>query len=367
MPTRFALIGGFLGAGKTTLISRLAAMAQNQGRRVGIITNDQAADLVDTHNLRSLGFDVGEVSGACFCCSFDKLVETADELVAHGAPDLLLGEPVGSCTDIVATVVLPLAQRLGERFEIAPFGVLVKPSHASRLLAGGEGRSGFSPQADYIFRKQLEEADYLMIGRGDQLSASQIEDLIGQLSRVAPGVPVSVCSPATGDGVAEILAQIDDSTSPGGRILDIDYDTYAIGEAEMGWVNAAVRVHAAEPVDLDALTAALVRQIASSVDGVGSIAHVKATALAGDTRSVANVTDTGDDVRWGLRCERQVDGPIDLILNARVAMAPQPLETAVRQAVDSAAAEFRLTVAEVTARSLSPGRPTPTHRVLARA
>ena len=42
---------------------RLAEM----GQRVGLVTNDQAQDLVDTNSLRSQGFAVQEVAGACFC------------------------------------------------------------------------------------------------------------------------------------------------------------------------------------------------------------------------------------------------------------------------------------------------------------
>ena len=133
--TRFVLIGGFLGAGKTTLIGQLAKRYTDAGKRVGIITNDQADDLVDTQNLRSQGFDVGEVAGACFCCSFDDLVATADRLSDDEVPDVLLAEPVGSCTDLVATVILPFQEILGDRFDLAPFGVLLKPSHGERILS----------------------------------------------------------------------------------------------------------------------------------------------------------------------------------------------------------------------------------------
>lgn len=49
---RFIMVGGFLGAGKTTTLARLAKFYQQRGQRVGIVTNDQAQDLVDTHNLR---------------------------------------------------------------------------------------------------------------------------------------------------------------------------------------------------------------------------------------------------------------------------------------------------------------------------
>src|SRR5688500_17321374 len=71
MPLRFLMLGGFLGAGKTTTIARLARHYQQQGKKVGIVTNDQATDLVDTNSLRSQGFEVGEVPGSCFCCNFN--------------------------------------------------------------------------------------------------------------------------------------------------------------------------------------------------------------------------------------------------------------------------------------------------------
>ena len=63
------MIGGFLGAGKTTTLVRLARDYVEQGYRVGIVTNDQADNLVDTHLFRAEGFPVQEVPGACFVVS----------------------------------------------------------------------------------------------------------------------------------------------------------------------------------------------------------------------------------------------------------------------------------------------------------
>ena len=60
------MIGGFLGAGKTTLISRLARHYTDLGKKIGLVTNDQAYGLVDTEHLRSQGFDVGEVLAPAF-------------------------------------------------------------------------------------------------------------------------------------------------------------------------------------------------------------------------------------------------------------------------------------------------------------
>ena len=124
---RFIMIGGFLGAGKTTTLARLARHYAESGRRVGLVTNDQAQDLVDTNSLRAQGFNVEEVAGACFCCRFDDLVGKVGRLQAGERPDVILAEPVGSCTDLVATVVQPLRDLYGDRFEVAPYAVLFKP------------------------------------------------------------------------------------------------------------------------------------------------------------------------------------------------------------------------------------------------
>ena len=162
MPIRFVMIGGFLGAGKTTTIARLADRYRQRGQSVGIVTNDQAEDLVDTLTLRELGNEVGEVAGACFCCNFDELADTIDQLGKQHQPDVVIAEPVGSCTDLVATVIQPLVHLYDQQYDIAPYGVILKPSHGQKILSGKK-RAGFSPKASYIFRKQLEEADFIAL------------------------------------------------------------------------------------------------------------------------------------------------------------------------------------------------------------
>ena len=58
--TRLILVGGFLGAGKTTLIWNVALQPMAQGKRVGLITNDQAPQLVDSRLLKSADLNVQE-------------------------------------------------------------------------------------------------------------------------------------------------------------------------------------------------------------------------------------------------------------------------------------------------------------------
>jgi hypothetical protein len=56
---------------------------------------------------------VGEVAGACFCCNFNELTSTVEQLGSDQRPEIILAEPVGSCTDLVATVSASSATRAG--------------------------------------------------------------------------------------------------------------------------------------------------------------------------------------------------------------------------------------------------------------
>jgi Ni2+-binding GTPase involved in maturation of urease and hydrogenase len=365
-PIRFIMVGGFLGAGKTTTIARLARTYQDRGQSVGIVTNDQATDLVDTHALRSQGFDVGEVAGACFCCNFNELTATVARLEGLRRPDVVLAEPVGSCTDLVATVVQPLLQLFGGRFDVAPYGVILKPSHGRRILKG-EPQSGFSPKAAYIFRKQLEEADFVIVNRIDELSPSAVEELAGLVAQQHPGVPILRLSARTGQGFDALLETLDQRGDFGRRVLDLDYDVYAQGEAELGWLNSSLRADAAAPFELDALLIGIVERLRRALaDAEAETAHLKAIGLCDGSYGVANLVsrDARAELSLPSRC---ATAGADVVVNARVAIDPAALERHVRTAVEHACgacgaqARFRQT------QSFRPGRPVPTHRLAARA
>jgi len=70
MQARIILVGGFLGAGKTSLLFEAANKLAENGKSVGLITNDQAPELVDTTFLEHTKGVIKEVSGSCFCCNY---------------------------------------------------------------------------------------------------------------------------------------------------------------------------------------------------------------------------------------------------------------------------------------------------------
>ena len=189
---------------------------------IEIKTNYQADELVDTVTLEGQGFAVEQVAGACFCCHFDALSRSAAALEAKSQPEVILAEPVGSCTDLVATVIRPLMKLFGDNFTLAPYGVLLKPEYARLTL--DEDAGTLQSDAAYIFRKQLEEADYIAVNKVDALADSEVDRLVELARKANPGVPVVPVSARTGQGFDRLMELIDGPGQVAGRILDLDYD-----------------------------------------------------------------------------------------------------------------------------------------------
>jgi hypothetical protein len=275
---------------------------------------------------------------------------------------VILAEPVGSCTDLVATVIQPLKDLYGGRFEVAPYAVLFKPSHGTRILRN-QTAGGFSPKAAYIFKKQLEEADAIVINRADELEPAEQERLSQLVTEQFPGTPVLRVSATTGSGFEGLMELLDQRGAFGRKILDIDYETYAEGEAELGWLNATARLTAKKPFDLDDLLKGTLGELATVCRNLGGeVAHLKLIGMddAG-AFAVGNVVSNGTEPKLSLPSHIHPK-EADLIVNARVAIDPAVLEAEVRKVI---AAECKTRGVETefrTAQSLRPGRPVPTHR-----
>ena len=361
---RFVMIGGFLGAGKTTAIARLARHYVQQNKIVGLVTNDQAYDLVDTHSLRAQGFQVGEVPGACFCCKFDDLVKTLQGLEKHESPDVLIAEPVGSCTDLFATVIQPLRQLYGDQYEVGPLAVLLKPEHGRKILCQGQG-AGFSPKAEYIFLKQIEEADIVAINKTDKLTDDQRQTLVDAVKDRFADKQVLAVSARRGDNFEELVSSLQQPRSAAHKDMDVDYQLYAEGEAELGWLNCQVQVTSRDGSEfsLDELLVSCVTRIGEALAEVGAeTAHLKLMGHTDADAGVANLVGSQVAPELSLASERNT-ASADLIVNARVATDPEQLEQIVTDSVAAIANGQRLDHTVTGMQRFRPAPPVPTHRI----
>jgi hypothetical protein len=339
------LVGGFLGAGKTTLLLAAGAQLRAAGRSVGIILNDQGGELVDTRAAETAGFPAQEVTGGCFCCRFSEFAAAAERLASRDAPEIILAEPVGSCTDLSATILQPIKRFYGDRFRLAPLTVLVDPARAHALSAHDA-----DPLLAYLFRKQIAEADFIRFSKAD-------------LHRDFPrleGVNARPLSARTGTGISQWLDQVlNGGNAPGAHLLDIDYGRYAAAEAALGWLNCSC-----ELVLKKSLTpATVIGPLLSRLDGqltaaVIQIAHLKVFAQSATGYLKASVCQNGEQPSIEGRLDTPPAKRYALTLNLRACGAPETLTGIVRQALDELPGKIRNTHHQ----SFRPGSPVPEHR-----
>ncbi len=374
---KLILVGGFLGAGKTTLLARATERLLARGERVGLVTNDQVAGLVDTSSLRQRGYAVHEVAGGCFCCRYLNLVEAIDALEVGASAGVVLGEPVGSCTDIAATVVRPLRAQFGARFRIAPFTVVADALRLRDLLDGGAwaseprgavGQGG--PRAAelpgdvlYIYRKQLEEADVVALNKLDLLTEAETARLRRDAARAFPQASICALSARTGEGVTEWLESVLAGGRAGAQVVPVDYDRYAEGEAALGWLNVTLEVETTVAPDWLGLQVALLEALRLECVAEGAeIAHVKAATALPHGTLVASLTTTSGQAEAILIGQPDLRAArARLVVNARVHMTPEALDAAFGRAWRAASGrEITFRVTERAA--IRPGRPQPVHR-----
>lgn len=361
---RYIMIGGFLGAGKTTAILKLGRYLREQGLSVGLITNDQGTGLVDTAMARASEFPVEEIAGGCFCCRFNSLVEASRRLTASTRPDVLIAEPVGSCTDLMATVGLPLQQLYGGDFAIAPLSVMMDPLRAMRVLGLGDGRQ-FSAKVTYIYEKQLEEANLLVVNKTDLLDDNQRNILREGLRQRYPRAEVLVASARHDRGLEPWFERLMTLEMETADIMDVDYVTYGVGEAMLGWLNAGVRLVSETDFDGNQMLRRMARQVRDELRARNvEVAHLKMTlSPADDPLEVGVINLVRSEAEPELSFElTEALTEAELTVNLRAEAAPEVLEQAVREAVNALmTGGMRAVVTDL--QSFKPGQPNPTHRV----
>jgi G3E family GTPase len=357
---RYIMIGGFLGAGKTTAILQFAQRLHAQGTRVGLITNDQSFGLVDTALLDAHGLPVEEITGGCFCCRFQSLMDAAGKLSASSAPEVFIAEPVGSCTDLRAAVSYPLRRIYGDDFEIAPLSVLVDPIRAARILGLEPGRS-FSEKVLYVYGKQLEEADIIVINKTDLLDPEAHAELRQALAGAYPHAHILSMSARTGDGARQWQDAILEGEMNLRHAPEVDYEIYAEGEALLGWLNASVRLESPAPFDGNALLRQIAAAIHTALD-TAEVAHLKMTLSpdSGNDLAVLNLV-RGDGAPESIH---RLHAPLEsgeLIVNLRAEAAPEVLRESCVNALKSLAPAIVVTIDHMEC--FQPAKPEPTHRM----
>lgn len=175
------VLGGYLGAGKTTLINHLLRGAR--GRRIAVLVNDFGSVNIDADLIEAEADGVLALAGGCVCCSIgaDLLGALRRIVERTPCPDLVLLECSG--VGIPGTV----AQSAALSAQIRVEGIVVVVDAAefpTRLMDRFVGDT---------VRVQAQQADLLLLNHLDRCTPADLGRCADALSRLAPEVPQVVC------------------------------------------------------------------------------------------------------------------------------------------------------------------------------
>lgn len=346
------LLSGFLGSGKTTAIQQAAQQLILAGQKVGVITNDQGMILVDHGLFKSQDIPSKQVINGCFCCNYQDLDDNIQALAEEHQAEVIFAESVGSCTDIVATVLKPLLQyRPDAQVSLSTFA-------DARLLQMilGENTSSFDESILYIFKKQLEEAGIIVVTKIDLITAEALVE-IQELMQEKYGEKVLLYQNTFDlNNLKTWLGTIDtDSQAFQLKSLQIDYDTYAQGEAKLAWLDQSLEVSGENALQG---TEYLINEIYHKTVAQGyNIGHLK-FLIDGETK----VSFT-NNFQAAAQLHIFPKSSVNLLLNMRVESTPEEIQHLIREACRTIESQYNYRLSLQQEAAFQPGYPRPIFRM----
>ena len=357
-PVNIYLTGGFLGSGKTTAIVNACKQLIEEGKKVAVITNDQGDQQVDTDYLQGLSISHAEVANGCFCCNYAALEKSIFQWQDTDVPEIIFAESVGSCTDLIATIAKPFALFHPEfRVVICVF------ADASLLHSIIHGTSFFIEESvQYIYKKQLEEADILIINKTDLLTENELAVVKEMVETSYADKTILYQDSYDERDISHwltILAGF--SIPPIRKSLELDYVIYGAGEAALAWLDQRISLHTVAPLAAETATQ-LAQHIYDKIRQAGYvIGHLKFLLSSDNWVKKISYTASGyknDFVTGGQACNH-----LSVLINARVQTTPQLLQQVIAEAIHETMMDTGCRIVAEKETAFQPGYPKPTHRM----
>ena len=147
-------------------------------------------------------------------------------------------------------------------------------------------------------------------------------------------------------------------------MMEMDYVTYAAGEAELGWLNCQTKAESETKFELDNLVLKMVEGIGAELKDAGcEVADQKVLGQTLNDAAVANLVGSAVESELSLASEIKTQAA-DLLVNARVAAGPDLLEKIVGSVTTRLSDELGVVLTVGNMQSFRPGKPEPTHRIV---
>ncbi|MBR0207901.1 MAG: hypothetical protein IJQ43_03280 [Oscillospiraceae bacterium] len=273
---KFAVVSGFLGSGKTTLMMALTDFYSAHYAGAVMISNDLGEGvLLADHKLAQLGgCRALQITDECICFCRDVLTERLNACYEDGC-ELVVSDIPGFGVGAQEHVYHGLAENCPGQYELAPFTVLIEPRNLALLREGRAGDMGF------ILDAQLREADLIVLSKCELLDEKARGDALCWLAARYPGTEQLAVSAKTGEGLDALCRALRERKASM-RHPEIDYDADDLQNA-MGSLSEYYLQYRAvvccDDFDGSAYLADLAAEIQNSVRSAGcEVPHLKLLA-----------------------------------------------------------------------------------------
>ncbi|MFA6679868.1 MAG: GTP-binding protein, partial [Candidatus Methanomethylophilaceae archaeon] len=356
--TRMLVIGGYLGAGKTTLAINLAKTLKTKyDKSVAIITNDQGDVLVDTEYSKDAGFDTREIMGGCFCTNFNEFVSSARTLVTTGRPDVIIAEPIGTSTNIMSSVVAPMRSLYPDEFSVAPFTVVVDCVRALEILSKKKERT--VDTVDIIPAHQIREAEIIILTKTDLVDNETIKAIKAEILKILPFTEIIETSSTDLNNIDSIIGIILSTKMSTRAPTGEKNQGFAFEKAKLGWYSGTFNITPTDDVDMYALATDMMKGVAKEY-GPNSVVHVKVIIESPEAAAKMSLVQETMQVD-GLYGSRYIRTPGKLVLNARVISPPKKLEETMRSLIESIPKNYPAKIEKIGEKCFSPKPESPSH------
>ena len=349
------IVGGFLGSGKTTAIHQACKYLLEQRIGVGVVTNDQGLHLVDHQFITSLGVPTQQVVNGCFCCRLDDLEKSILSLIKVHQPEVIFAESVGSCTDLIATVLKPL-QHYHPTIDIT-ISIFADIRLLHLLLTDA---SVFEEEVRYVYFKQLEEATLVVLSKLDLVTELQLEETKRLIDQKYPDKILLYQNSYIKSNIQNWLFALQKNYGATKLpSLFIDYITYGKGEELLGWLDQEIEI-VSHLVNANQLAIELAKLISQTIQEQKIfIGHLKFLLNQQYKISYTTVPEiesqNKEDYPYSLRAI--------LLINARVQTHPNMLQQIVLSAIECIQDNYSCTIHTNYQKAFQPGFPNPTFRI----
>ena len=271
-------------------------------------------------------------------------------------PEIIFAESVGSCTDLVATIAKPLADMHPEL--AVNISVFVDAYLLYTLITGTS--LFIDDDVRYIFKKQMEEADILILNKIDLLNAEQLEEVKQAIQHDYSGKKILLQNSFQQQDIREWLNCIDEEAIAQKKSLELDYEIYGAGEAKLAWLDAVLQIHTEKTPAFKAgifLAETIHQRIKHQQLTIG---HLKYLIDDGKNQYKISYTISSHHENPEII---SASNKVSVIINARVQTAPEILKQIINDSIDEASLKTNSKISVRFLSAFQPGFPKPAYRI----